>query len=228
MAPRQPRTRTPRSRGRRPATRPSLPRILILCEGAKTEPSYFLSLVRDLDLPSVSIRSPKRGQWLTAGITTTVQQERERDSDLDEVWCVLDHDERVAEIQSFRDWLEQNSHVKHGKKGAAKIRAAISTPCFEYWLLLHFRYTNRPFHGIPGGPSACEQVIRELETHLEGYRKADARTYDRCRERISTAIRNAKRVQRLAEASGASSTDVWKLVSRLQRLRMTKRKPVLG
>lgn len=228
MAPRQPGTRTPRLRGRRPATRPSLPRILILCEGAKTEPGYFLALVRDLDLPSVSVRSPKRGQWGTAGITTTVQQERERDSDLDEIWCVLDHDERAAEIQGFREWLEQNSHGKHGKNGAAKIRAAVSTPCFEYWLLLHFRYTNRPFHGTPGGPSACEQVIRELETHLEGYRKADARTYDRCRERTCAAIHNAKRVQRLAGASGASSSDVWKLVSRLQRLRMTKRKPVSG
>ena len=222
MAPRQSGTRTPRSRGRRPATRPSLPRILILCEGAKTEPSYFLALVRDLDLPSVSVRSPKRGQWGTAGITTTVQQERERDSDLDKIWCVLDHDERAAEIQGFRDWLEQNSH---GKKGTAMIRAAISTPCFEYWLLLHFRYTNRPFHGTLGGPSACEQVIRELETHLEGYRKADARTYDRCRERTSTAIRNAKRAQR---SVGTSSSNVWKLVERLRRLRTTKRKPVSG
>ena len=96
--------------------RPSLPRILILCEGARTEPGYFLALVRDLDLPSVSVRSPKRGQWGTVGITTTVQQEREQDSDLDEIWCVIDHDGRAAEIQSFRDWLEQNSHRKHGKK----------------------------------------------------------------------------------------------------------------
>ena len=226
MAPRQSRTRTPRPRGRRPATRPSLPRILILCEGARTEPGYFLALVRDLDLPSVSVRSPKRGQWGTAGITTTVQRERDRDSDLDEIWCVLDHDERAAEIQGFRDWLKQNSRGKHGKKGAVKVRAAISTPCFEYWLLLHFGYTNRPFQGTPGGLSACEQVIRELETHLEGYRKADARTYDRCRNHISTAIRNAKCVRRLEGASGAPSTDVWKLVRRLQRLRTMKRKSV--
>lgn len=222
MTERKPGTRTPRPRGRRPATRPSLPRILILCEGARTEPSYFLALVRDLNLPSVSIRSPKRGQWGTAGITTTVQQERKRDSDLDEIRCVLDHDERAAEIRAFGDWLEQNSH---GKKGTAKIRVAISIPCFEYWLLLHFRFTNRPFHGTPGGPSACEQVIRELETHLEGYRKADARTYDRCRERTSTAIRNAKRAQR---SVGASSSSVWKLVERLRRLRTTTQMSASG
>lgn len=219
-------SRTPRRRGRRPATRPSLPRISILCEGARTEPGYFLALVRDLDLPSVSVRSPKRGQRGTAGITTTVQRERDRDSDLDEIWCVLDHDERAEEIQGFRNWLKQNTRGKRGKKGAAKVRAVISTPCFEYWLLLHFRYTSMPFHGTPGGPSACEQVIRELEAHLEGYRKADAGTYDRCRNHISTAARNAKRVRRLEEASGAPSTDVWKLVRRLRWLRMKKRKQV--
>ena len=216
MSLRQLGTRTPRPRGRRPPTRSSLPRILILCEGARTEPGYFLALVRDLDLPSVSVRSPKRGQWGTAGITTTVQDERERDSDLDEIWCVLDHDERATEIKDFQDWLEKNSH---GKKGVAKIRAAISTPCFEYSLMLHFRYTNRPFRGTPGGPSACEQVIRELDKHLQGYRKADARIYERCRERTSTAIRNAKRAQR---SMGVSSSGVWKLLERLRRLRTTK------
>ena len=217
MTARQPRTRKPRPPGRRPATRPSLPRISILCEGARTEPSYFLALVRDFDLPSVSVRSPKRGQWGTAGITTTVQQERDLDSDLDEIWCVLDHDERAAEIRGFRDWLEQHPL---GKKGTVKLSAAISTPCFEYWLLLHFKYTNRPFLGTPGGHSACEQVIRELETFLDGYRKADRGTYNRCREHTSTAIRNAKRSQRSA---GTSSTDVWKLVEKLQKLRTTRR-----
>ena len=219
-------SRTPRRRGRRPATRPSLPRISILCEGARTEPGYFLALVRDLDLPNVSVRIARRGQRGTAGITSTVQRERDRDSDLDEIWCIVDHDERAEEIQGFRRWLKQNTRGKRGKKGAAKVRAAISTPCFEYWLLLHFRYTSRPFHGTPGGPSACEQVIRELETHLGGYRKADAGTYDRCRNRISTAIRNAKRVRGLEGASGAPSTDVWKLVRRLQRLGTMKRKRV--
>ena len=212
MAERRPRIRRPRLRGRRSATRPSLPRLLILCEGAKTEPSYFLALIRDLDLPSVSIRSPKRGQWGPAGMTTTVVQERERDRDRDEIWCVLDHDERAAEIEDFRAWLRQQSS---GKKRTAKIYATISTPCFEYWLLLHFKFTNQPFRGTSGGPSACDQVIRELETYLDGYRKADAKTYERCRNLLPIAIRNAKRDRRTV---GLSSTNVWELVERLKEL----------
>ena len=102
-----------------------------------------------------------------------------------------------------------------------KIRAAISTPCFEYWLLLHFTFTNKPFQGTPGGPSACQQVIRELETYIEDYRKADGGIYGRCREQLPTAIQNAKRNPR---SGRSSSTDVWKLVERLQELRAMRRK----
>ena len=78
MSERRSRTRKPRRQGRRPATRESLPRVRILCEAAKTEPGYFSALARDFDLPNVSIRSPKRGQWGRAGITTTIRQESER------------------------------------------------------------------------------------------------------------------------------------------------------
>ena len=212
MAKRRPGTRRPRLRGRRPPTRDRLPRVLILCEAARTEPSYFNALARDLDLPNVSVRTPKKGQRGPGAMMTAVQYERERDSDLDEIWCVLDHDERDAEIEGFRSWLGRQSSEK---ARPARIRAAISIPCFEYWLLLHFEFTNRPFHGMPGGLSACEQVIRELETHLEGYRKADAGTYERCRALLPVAMDHAKRGE---QSEGASSTNVWELIERLQKL----------
>ena len=120
-------------------------------------------------------------------------------------------------------WPDSNELGQQSSEraGATKIRAAISTPCFEYWLLLHFTLTNKPFQGTPGGPSACEQVIREVGTYLEGYRKADAGTYGRCRELLPTAIQNAKRNRR---SGGSSSTNVWELVERLQELRTMRRK----
>ena len=127
--------------------------------------------------------------------------------------------------QGYRacSWPDSNELGQQSSEraGATRIRAAISIPCFEYWLLLHFRLTNKPFQGTPGGPSACEQVIREVETYLEGYRKADAGTYGRCRELLPTAIQNAKRNRR---SKGSSSTNVWELVERLQELRTMRRK----
>ena len=120
-------------------------------------------------------------------------------------------------------WPDSNELGQQSSEraGATKIRAAISTLCFEYWLLLHFTLMNKPFQGTPGGPSACEQVIREVGTYLDGYRKADAGTYGRCRELLPTAIQNAKRNRR---SGGSSSTNVWELVERLQELRTMRRK----
>ena len=149
MSGRRPGTRRPRVRGRRPPAREGLPRILILCEAARTEPDYFRALARDLNLPNVLVRTPKRGQWGPRGISTAAEQEGEQDSDLDEIWCVLDHDERDADIEGFCSWLARQPH---GEAGTVTVRAAISVPCFEYWLLLHFRYTNRSFRGTLGGP----------------------------------------------------------------------------
>ena len=95
-------------------------------------------------------------------MTTAVQQERERDSELDEIWCVLDHDERDVEIDDFRSWLGQQPNEK---ARSTEIRAAISTPCFEYWLLLHFEFTIFPRHvrrtlGLRTGPETL-RFLRE-------------------------------------------------------------------
>lgn len=210
-------TKRPRRRGRRPPTRDGLPRVLLLCEAARTEPGYFRALVRDLNLPNVAVRTPKKGQWGPRGITTAAEQQIERDSEIDEVWCVLDHDERDSEVNAFHAWLaRQPSDESH----SPKVRAAISIPCFEYWLLLHFTFTTKSFRGVPGGPSACEQVIRDLDSHLDHYRKADPATYDRCRDRLSTAIRHAKHG---SQSERSSSTRVWELVERLQELDEMKR-----
>lgn len=109
--------------------REGLPRVLVLCEAAKTEPDYFRALARDLNLPSVAVRTPKKGQRGVQGITTVAEQESERDSDLDQVWCVLDHDERDSDINKFRTWLAQKQDEN---TSSPDLRAAISIPCFEY------------------------------------------------------------------------------------------------
>ena len=166
----------------------------------------------------MAVRTPKKGQRGVQGITTVAEQESERDSDLDQVWCVLDHDERDSDINNFRTWLAQKQDEN---TGSPDLRAVISIPCFEYWLLLHFTFTTKPFRGMPGGPSACDQVIRELETHLDGYKKADPATYDRCSEHLPTAIQNAMRG---GGPGKLPSTEVWELVEKLQEMDEVRRR----
>ena len=90
----------------------------------------------------------------------------------------------------------------------------LSDPCFEYWLLLHFELTDRPFDGAGTGRSACEEVTARLRSHLPEYRKNDLRIFKQCRERLDAAVRNARRVEE-NPSSQSPRTDVWKLIVRL-------------
>ena len=130
----------------------------------------------------------------------------------DEVWYVIDHDEREEEIKRFYKWVQKQkrSLSKKRPRRTTKLIVVLSVPCFEYWLLIHFEDTTRPFRGFERN-SACQQVIQRLKKHISSYKKNDPHVYDLCRDKREHAIEYGKR----NADSIHSRTDVWKLVSRL-------------
>jgi hypothetical protein len=120
---------------RRGPVRDPLPLILIVCEGAVTEPQYLegFRIAQGANTVRVHIKAP--GGDPKASVETAVKlmeeaadsARRERDANLryDEVWCVFDVDEhpRLEEARRAAD--------------ATGVRLAISNPSFELWLLLH-------------------------------------------------------------------------------------------
>jgi hypothetical protein len=128
-------------RKRRPARRTQLleprQRILVLCEGEKTEPEYIRGLQRWCRNHLVEVIIPKeRGVPLTLvrlakerHAAAQAEAKRHRDDLLgfDRVWCVFDVDEHPGLSEAI------------DMAGANGIELAISNPCFELWLLLHFR-----------------------------------------------------------------------------------------
>ena len=123
--------------GRRQPFRDPKPTILIVCEGSVTEPEYFDGLWHDCHNPRVTIHiSNDHGVPKTlVGIAKELKNKAlalskwEVDDNLafDSVWCVHDVDE--------------HPHIHEAREMAAAngIELAISNPCFELWLLLHFR-----------------------------------------------------------------------------------------
>ena len=130
-----------RNRKRRPGRRPPFldpkPTILVVSEGEVTEPEYIDGLWHACRNPRVTVKvAPEHG-----GPKTLVEHakeykeqaraeaDREGDDNLayDWVWCVFDFDE--------------GHHVDDAiaMATACGIHLAISNPCFELWLLLHFR-----------------------------------------------------------------------------------------
>jgi len=118
--------------------------FLIVTEGRVTEPVYFELLRADLQLPAVRIRvqpgnaSDPRHVIKTAEEEVKAHARRSKKGHLghaepprfDQVWAVIDTD--VAVRDGF--WNEVESLAK-----ARQVKLAYSTPCFEFWLLLHIQ-----------------------------------------------------------------------------------------
>ena len=157
--------RNARNRKRRPGRRrPFLdpkPTILIVCEGEKTEPQYLEGFSRACRNPRVRIKlAHEHGVPMTL-VRTAKQYKKEAEQDAarekddnlayDFVWCVFDVDEH-SEVANVKEMSRDND-----------IDLAISNPCFELWLLLHFR--DNP------GMQHRSRLRRMLADHVPDYRK---------------------------------------------------------
>ncbi|MFJ9935211.1 RloB family protein [Streptomyces virginiae] len=103
-----------------------------MAEGEKTEPQYFEKFAALLKAKAVRVvRVDPIGLGkdpLTVVLDADKRRKKERrDGDaFDQVWCVVDVDEHAS--------LERACI----EAGRLDIKIAISSPCFEIWLLWHF------------------------------------------------------------------------------------------
>lgn len=112
-------------------------RFLIFCEGRETEPSYLSGLIKFLRSPLIEIEigdqqgDPKGLVELAKARRNEARKSAKHAKDdsllFDEVWCVFDVDEHTRLLDAIQ------------QARALSIKLAISNPCFELWLLIHFQ-----------------------------------------------------------------------------------------
>ncbi|MDE0496026.1 MAG: RloB family protein [Acidimicrobiaceae bacterium] len=182
----------PRRRSQRPLRRRA-PRIdersrfVIFCEGELTEPLYlkaFASLQEIRNIATLEIRGMGYGpRRLVEEARDVKRSERGQSTGASEYWCVFDveaprpHDRLHEAVQMARD---------NG------ISVAISNPCFELWLVLHFADRERWIDN---------DASRDLRHQLDGSqgKSVDGATYMGLRDQ---AILRAKRLQILHTTAG--------------------------
>lgn len=136
--------------------------VHIIVEGTKTEYHYFCCLKRKYNKPSVKI-SVETGKGKTdvgslckkaVNIKNDKSSSNFWDSDLDQIWVVADY-----ESAENKERIEYSIELcnKYG------IYLIISNPCFEYWYLLHFADTNRPFFDANSVCSELSHYIKEYD-----------------------------------------------------------------
>jgi hypothetical protein len=192
------------------------PIILIVCEGRKTERRYFEALhvafrvreVRVKVVPGSDGRSSP-SQILDAAL----QHKKEHNLDPaagDEAWCVFDT-EQEGTHPDLQDVMERAAR--------ARVRLAISNPAFEYWYLLHYECTDRPF-------TDATEVSDQLRRHLPQYTKTmDA--FACVKDRTETALANVEALRKRADVDWERcpnpSTGVDRLVQRVLRAAQPER-----
>ena len=182
---------------RRAPVRRSARTILVVCGSKETERQYFQGLREQLRNPAVSVVVCGKACSPTQLIAYAQKRRVENKGTFDEVWCVFDVDQFVDVAEAV---------VAAGKAG---IRVAISNPCFELWLLLHF--ASQTAH-VP----TYKKLLPLLQKHVPNYDKSrlDFAVYKD--GRAEAAIRARKLDPTGLDHAQNPATGVWQLVERME------------
>ncbi len=205
------RNRTQGSYARRGPSREPYDTVLIVCEGLKSEPNYLKGLQIAYGLSSANIAVTNAPGNDPVSIVAHAECLM---SDYDRAFCVFDRDGH----QNFSQAVERIELSERGQAGT--FRAITSTPCFELWLLLHYRYSTAPIVPV-GSRSAGDMTVRSLGNHLPQYAKNGRDIYDAVATLTNDAIANAARLANYNAQCNSDnpSTDMHILVDYLRKLR---------
>lgn len=134
-------------------------RVLIVCEGKKTERLYLDELNRHYGSKILLVFSDTHSAPKSIVETAVARKkqaakmaQQDPNESLEAVWCVFDRDEHPL-VPEALDQARANN-----------IPVAFSDPCFELWLLLHFQ--DQTAHLDRHAAS------RNCKNHMPGYMKS--------------------------------------------------------
>lgn len=133
------------------------PTVLVICEDSKSGKGYLEDASRYFRV-KVIVEITHCGKTDPLNI---VKEAIARQGKFDQVFCAIDRDTH----ETFTDALNL-------ARSSKKVEVIVSYPCFEFWLLLHFAYSRKPYTAA-GKLSAGDALIKDLRTYpgLENYDK---------------------------------------------------------
>ena len=132
---------------RRLGTRQERHVIKVHCEGKVTEPRYLLYLAKTYRSVHITIGSVGKDPLSLVGDARDDARllGRRRRPDFDEVWAVFDVDEHPNLAQACNEARDSG------------VATAVSSPCFELWLVLHVQDQTAPIDA-----AAAQRLARDL------------------------------------------------------------------
>ncbi|MFC8415329.1 RloB family protein [Streptomyces coelicoflavus] len=169
--------------------------VLVVCGARNTEPTYLRGLLASVGNRAVAVKIRICDDDPVSVVRHAIRQRDMARGHFHHVWCVLDVDEFAHLDEALRLAIDEDVEV------------ALSNPCFELWLLLHFRDHRANISGYG-------QAKQHLAAHHPNYSKA-AREFgfDRYRDGWPAAVERARKLARPGEEAKANpSSSMWRLV----------------
>jgi hypothetical protein len=197
-------------------------RVLIVCEGEKTEPNYLNDIRTHykLQTANVVVRSSELG---TAPIQVVQYAEQLfRNGDLhkkiearefDRIYAVFDRDDHASYHEALAYCQYMDGQLKNKDRQNVPLIAIPSVPCFELWLLLHFEDVLTPLHRT--------EVYQRLRKHLPSYDKGCFGYWQQTLHLLPDAHRRANQLMQAHRATDDEQpcTGMGQLVSYLTELK---------
>lgn len=195
---------------RQKASRGGLPAILVVCEGRETERNYIDGLRDHLRINAAAVHI-EAGDSVTdpVGLVRKAQKLFKSDRDYDLVFVICDGDSNhlaVARALAARP-------LRNAAGVTTEVQIIASCPSIEFWLLLHFEYSARPFQNS----AEAQQALR---AHLPDYKKNDRDIFRKSAAGLDLACQRVQQLKADLRTNGGITpdTDMPMLVEQFRRM----------
>lgn len=176
--------------------------FFIFCEGEKTEKQYFelfkgRTFKKNIEPVVIPAKNKGKGNNSPLGIKERIKNKWPSNfkKNVDEFWAVIDRDQwNEQDIEELRNYCNSFNEGF----------CAVSNPCFEYWILLHFQ-EHQTF-------SDCKSCTRALKKYDQKKNNLDLKELG---AKINDAVKNAKVNHETRKKQHHSYSEIFLIVEKL-------------
>ena len=168
-------------------------RLYILCEGKKdkSEYAYLKAFIRNCSFKGLRVDVKVVDSEKNTGRELVEEGRQKREMPNNIIWVVYDKDGYTKHAETFN--LARNKNVK----------IAFSSISFEYWILLHYKYTSKAFN-------SCDDLLKYMKSKIDfDYSKSSASVFDETKHLLDKAKKNAKKIQKYQDDGNPKGTPIY-------------------
>ncbi len=183
-------------------------RVLVVCEGEeKCSEHLYLWLYKQIfklenfDIKIVPCGKKSDFHHITQKALECINKSEH--NPYTHVFCVADADNEKEKYKKVGEKIDGLKRQCAKQKVRVEVRAIISNPCFEFWILLHFCYTTAFFKNDKDLKGEIDCQLNKSKKS-EKYQKCDQKLYKIIVKRHEMALENAEQVQQVQEQNNES------------------------